>query len=147
MFKYNIYGNNLSEKDFSNELIKIRDRIIYEGINQNNNFYQNSLNLNKNINGKEDINNENINYQKQNKNSFLSEIYCTNQKLFEIDIDEKKNLNISTEEEKVENEKETSFNILCNVYCPPLFSKVYKFQDVKRKKIILTKLDIPPQLY
>ena len=140
-------GNNLSEKDFNNELIKIKDRIIYEGINENNNFYQNSLILNKNINGKEDINNENINYQKQNKKSFLSEIYCTNQKLFEIDIDEKKNLNISTEEEKVENEKETSFNILCNIYCPSFSSKVYKFQDVKRKKIILTKLDIPPQLY
>ena len=139
-------GNNLTEKDFNNELIKIQDRIIYEGINQKkNNIYHNSLN--KNINGKEEINNENINYEKQYKNSFLTEIYLTNPNLFEIDNDEKKNLNISIEEDKIENDKENYFDILCNIYCPPILSKVYTFQKVKRKKIILTKIDIPSQMY
>ena len=145
-------GDNLSEKDFNNELIKIKDKIIYESINQNNNeekdnFPINSLTFNKNINGNEDIINENINYEKQYNNSFLLEIYLSNQSLFELDTEEKKKYNITIEEEKIDYEKENYFNIRCNIYCPPILSKLLEFKNIKRKKILLAKLDIPHQFY
>ena len=140
-------GINLNKNEFKNELIIIKNKIINENLNEKKILKENNINEKEEIIEIKDDNEEINNKINNNKISSLYEIYLLNKSIFELDEEEKEINNIK-EEEKAESEsEELSFNIICNIFCPSISSKITKYLNIKRKKIILSRLNISSKAY
>ena len=153
-------GENLNEEKFQEQLLLIGNNLINERnifIKFKEAFRQNYLSLNNNNSNQINDNlNEDAyfnNLIKKRDDILLYGLYLLNQNIFCVKVDNDKDsekndsdINSDSREEEI-NEDEEEFEIVTSISCPSYSSKVTRFKNIQRGKIILSILNIPSKAY